>query len=137
MKDLVKKAKLDDKFYIASRATSIEELGNDMHHGTKNELRKHGIEFSPRHATQITKDDYTNFDLLVCMDENNICNLTRIIGDDKDKKVYLLLEFCHYENEKKMANLQIADPWYSGDFARTFAEISQGCKALFDKFTNL
>ncbi len=45
MKDLVEKANLTDDFFINSKATSTEEIGNGVHYGTINELKKHGIKF--------------------------------------------------------------------------------------------
>ena len=35
MKDLVRKRGLGDRFLIASAATSTEEIGNDIHRGTR------------------------------------------------------------------------------------------------------
>ena len=43
MKDLVKKAGLSDEFYIASAATSTEEIGNGVHYGTRKKLAEFGI----------------------------------------------------------------------------------------------
>ena len=34
MKDMVKKAGAADDFFLASAATSTEEIGNPVHHGT-------------------------------------------------------------------------------------------------------
>ena len=42
MKDLVKKQHLEYEFSIASAATSMEEIGNDIHRGTKAILNKYG-----------------------------------------------------------------------------------------------
>ncbi len=58
------------------------------------------------------------------MDGNNIRNLRRIIGDDKDNKVYKLLDFTERKGQ------DIADPWYTGDFDATYADVIEGCKGL-------
>ena len=57
MKDLIKKAGLESECQIASAATSREEIGNDIHPGTKGKLRKMGIPFSHRRAVQLTATD--------------------------------------------------------------------------------
>ena len=44
-KDMVKKAGMTDSFYIASAATSTEELGNPPHPGTREILNRLGISF--------------------------------------------------------------------------------------------
>lgn len=141
MKDLVKKANLQNDFFITSKATSTEEIGNGIHYGTINELKKHNIPIDSHFATQITKDDYDKFDFIICMDDNNLRNLAHIVGSDRDNKIFLLLEFTNLdfmklqENAKlsknqTRLNLQIADPWYSGDFAKTYDDIYKGCRAF-------
>ena len=93
MKHIVDKAGLSDSIYVESAATSREEIGNDIHYGTKQKLDEMGIPYTRRKARQVTIDDYHNFDYLVIMDENNGRNLKRIIGDDVDSKVYKALYF--------------------------------------------
>lgn len=122
MKDLVKESSLD--FYIASSATSREEIGNDVHYGTKRKLREVGIPFSPREAIQLTAKDYKNYDYIIGMDTMNIRNILRIIGSDPQEKVYKLLDFC--------GGGDVADPWYTGDFDVTYRDVVRGCKALLE-----
>lgn len=124
MKDLVKKRGLEDEIYIESAATSTEELGNDMHRGSKAKLREVGIPFSRRCARQITRRDYERFDYLIVMDSNNLRNLMRIIGSDDSGKVHRLLDFTPRRGQ------DIADPWYTGNFDATYDDISQGCDGL-------
>ena len=123
MKELVKESSLD--FYIASSATSREEIGNDVHYGTKRKLHEVGIPFGPREATQLTSKDYKNYDYIIGMDTMNIRNIFRIIGSDPQEKVYKLLDFC--------GGGDVADPWYTGDFDVTYRDVVRGCKALLDK----
>ena len=122
MKDLVKESSLD--FYIASSATSREEIGNDVHYGTKRKLREVGIPFGPREAIQLTAKDYKNYDYIIGMDTMNIRNILRIIGSDPQEKVYKLLDFC--------GGGDVADPWYTGDFDVTYRDVVRGCKALLE-----
>lgn len=123
LKDMVKKKNLDNKFNIASSATSREEIGNDTHYGTKQKLREMNIPFTPRKAVQITKADYDKYDYILCMDRNNIRNISRIIPNDKDSKIKLLLDFS--QNPRS-----IADPWYTGNFDETYDDILEGCECL-------
>lgn len=123
LKDMVAKRKISNNFHIESSATSREEIGNDIHYGTKNKLKKMGIPFEHRGAVQITKSDYDKYDFILCMDNNNIRNLSRIIPDDKDNKIKLLLDFS--DNPRN-----IADPWYTGNFENTYNDIVEGCEEL-------
>lgn len=122
-KDLVKKRNLENRFYIASAATSREEIGNPVHHGTRNKLRQHGISVSGKYAVQMEKQDYGKYDYILGMDKYNISNMLRILGGDPDGKVRRLMDFTSRPRD-------VADPWYTGDFDATYDDIMEGCEAL-------
>ena len=93
-RDMVKKEGLADKIHIASAATSREEIGNPVHYGTRNKLAKVGISVAGKTAVQLTKADYQKYDYIIGMETANIRGINRIIGSDKDGKVYKLLDFA-------------------------------------------
>ncbi len=124
MKDIIKKNHLEDKFYIASAATSREEIGNPVHYGTKKILDGLGISAKGKTAVQMTKEDYKNYDYLIGMDDFNIQNMLRITGGDNAHKIFKLPEFADSSKD-------IADPWYTGDFETTYRDIQKGCDGLF------
>ena len=123
MRDLVTKAGLGSQFHIASAATSTEEIGNPVHYGTRNKLREVGISTEGKYAVQMKRSDYKNYDYIIGMDSMNRRNILRMTGDDPEKKVYNLLEFAG-------ESADIADPWYTGNFDRTYEDVLRGCKAL-------
>ena len=125
MKDLTERQGLAGKFQIASAATSREELGNDIHPGTRRVLEREGIPFSSRQARQITKSDYEAYDYIIAMDRANLRNLERLLGGDPERKFFLFLEFAGEHQD-------IADPWYTGNFDETYRDIQQGCTALLE-----
>ena len=94
MTDLVKKAGLSDWIEVASAATSREEIGNDVHYGTKTKLAEVGVACPKRAARQMTKQDYAEYDYLIGMDSANIRNMTRIADGDAEHKIHLLLEYA-------------------------------------------
>ena len=124
LKDIVNKRGLADAFEIASAATSREEIGNPVHYGTRNKLAQFGISVAGKHAVQVTRRDYEHYDLLLVMDSNNIRNLRRVIGEDTQNKVHLLLDYTERKGES------IADPWYTGDFDVTYNDIMEGLAGL-------
>ncbi len=128
-KDLLKKRGLEDKYLVQSSATSTEEIwgdvGNPVYPPAREELKKHGIDCSGKHAVQVTRADYEKYDLLVVMDSNNVRNLLRIIGSDPEDKVHKLLSFAGRSND-------VSDPWYSRDFATCYNDILDGCAALLN-----
>ena len=127
LKDIVNKRGLADAFEIASAATSREEIGNPVHYGTRNKLAQLGISVAGKHAVQVTKRDYEYYDLLLVMDSNNIRNLHRVIGEDTQNKVHLLLDYTERKGES------IADPWYTGDFDVTYNDIMEGLAGLLEQ----
>lgn len=126
MKDIVQKASRAADFHIASAATSTEEIGNGVHRGTREILSRYGISTAGKTAVQLRKCDYGSYDYLIGMDDWNIRNMKRILGEDPDHKVYRLLEFAGADGE-------IADPWYTGDFEATYRDVMAGCEGLLER----
>ena len=124
LKDLAAKKGLD--WEIQSAATSTEELGNDIHRGTKAKLTEKGIPFTSRRARLMTKADYDYHDLLIGMDRYNMINMRRFYANDPQGKLRLLLDYTSRGGD-------IADPWYTGNFDETFDDVLEGCNALIEK----
>lgn len=125
LKDITQKENLSNNFYIASAATSTEEIGNPVHHGTRNKLREVGISTAGKYAVQMKKSDYAKYDYLIGMDAWNIRNMNRIAGHDSEHKICRLLDFSEHPRD-------IADPWYTGNFATTYSDIVEGCRAFLE-----
>ena len=123
LKDMVRKRGLEDQFHIDSAATSREEIGNGVHHGTRRKLAEVGIPCDDHRAKQVTMKDYEEFDYLILMDENNMRNIKRIIPTDPDGKISKLLQWAGSEES-------IADPWYTGNFDETYDDVVRGCEGL-------
>ena len=123
MKHLVKDAGVEDYFYIESAATSTEEIGNSVYPPARRKLAEHGIGCQGKTARQMTRSDYTRFDLLVGMDAWNIRNMNRICGGDPDGKIVMLMDYTDRPGD-------VADPWYTGDFEATWRDVLEGCQGL-------
>ena len=125
MKKLVSDSGLSDEIYIASSATSTEELGNQVYPPARSELFRHGIGCAGKTAVQLRSSDYSKYGLFIGMDTANIRNMNRIFGSDKDGKIYKLLTFAGRGDD-------VSDPWYSRDFATAYNDIEEGCKGLLN-----
>ena len=125
MKKIISDRGLSEKFIISSAATSAEEQGNGIHYGTKRVLKEKEIPFTQHYARKITRADYESYDYIIGMDKNNIRDMTAFFGGDPDKKIHLLLSFAGVDRD-------VADPWYTGDFGKTYDDILIGCKALYE-----
>ena len=124
-RDMVQKRGLADRFHIASAATSSEELGNPVHRGTTEKLKEYGISTKGKYAVQLKKKDYQEYDYLIGMEYRNIRGIQRIIGSDSEHKVSMLLDFTGNPRD-------IADPWYTGNFDKTYDDILQGCEGFLN-----
>ena len=124
--DMIKQHGLSGRITAASSATSTEEIGNDIHYGTRRILDKYGISYHRREATQLSRSDYGKYDLFVGMDQANIRNMLRIFGADPDGKVVRLLDLTDRPGD-------VADPWYTGNFEVTYRDVCYGCRALLEK----
>ena len=123
LKDMVERRGLEDKFHIASAATSTEEIGNPVHCGTRDKLKHYGITVDGKYAVQLRKKDYEEYDYLIGMDQRNIMNMIRIAGSDPMNKICRLLDYTEKPGD-------IADPWYTGDFDSTYEDVIKGCEAF-------
>lgn len=129
MAEFVTKKKLEErniKALVESSATSREEIGSGVHYGTRAILDRLGIDYSHKRARQITKQDYDEFDYIVAMDRYNVTNLYRMLGGDPQGKITKFLDWAGIDRD-------VADPWYTGDFEKTYEDIEVGCTALLDK----
>ena len=122
-KDMVEKRGLKDIFFIESAGTSNEEEGNPVHYGAREKLAELDISTDGKYARQFKKEDYKKFDYIIAMEQRNIRDIYRIIGEDKENKVYRLLDFSDNPRD-------IADPWYTHNFDITYNDIMEGLKAF-------
>ncbi|MBQ1693658.1 MAG: low molecular weight phosphotyrosine protein phosphatase [Bacteroidales bacterium] len=124
LKALVKAYGLEDIYYIESAGVSDEEYGNPIYPPAKRCLNQHGVWFDPRKtAREVTRADYARFDRIIYMDYSNRRWLDRIFGGDPEGKVHSMMSYAGKSRD-------VADPWYTGDFERTFQDILEGCEAM-------
>lgn len=149
MKERCRRAGVEALFEIASAAVSREEIGNDIYPPAKRKLREKGIPFTSHAARQITRADYAYYDYIICADRSNLRWLERIIGEDTEHKVSLMMAWTKSQNSlannrssiarKEMSNLKyqisndvpdVSDPWYTGDFEAAYRDIDRSCSAI-------
>ncbi len=125
-KALVKAYNAQQFFYAESAAVSTEEIGNTIYPPAKRCLTSHGVAWDPaKTARQVTARDYEDFDDIICMDASNLRLIKRIIPEDPQKKIKLLMTYAGRSRD-------VADPWYTGDFETTFQDVLAGCEAYLN-----
>ena len=131
LKALVKARGLEDRYYIESAAVSTEETGNPIYPPAKRCLTQHGVPFdNGKRARQVTAADYDRFDRIICMDASNLRWLRRIIPEDPEGKIHLMMSYAGKGRD-------VADPWYTGDFETAFQDILEGCEAMLNPINSI
>ena len=129
MRDLLQKRGLAARVEVASSATSTEEIwngvGNPVYPPARRELARHGLSAEGKRAVQLRREDYEKYDLFIGMDSANIRNMQRMLGGDPAGKIHKLLAYAGRDDD-------VADPWYTGEFDRTYDDVLEGCTALLD-----
>ena len=129
LKDRVKHRGLENDFVIASSATSTEEIwngvGNPVYPPARAVLESHGIDPSGKRAVQLKAGDYDKYDLFIGMDESNVRCMKRLFNGDPYNKVKLLNDYTGNPRD-------VADPWYTGNFVKTYDDIRTGIECLLD-----
>ena len=127
-KDIVEKAGRSSDFVIASAGTDTYG-SNPPHNGTRSKLKAVGVPIYDRYSTRLVKADYSKYDYFIGMDRQNVNSMYRLFDQDPKYKVFSLLEFADISRS-------IDDPWYTGDYDKTYDDVLVGCKALYKKLVS-
>ena len=129
-KKMLRERGLEDRFVVASSATSTEEIwggvGNPVYPPACEELARHGIACDGKRAVQLRREDYDKYDLFIGMDSANVRNMHRMLGGDPESKIRKLMDYTGRGGD-------VADPWYSERFDIAYRDISDGCSALLEE----
>ena len=161
MQNFINQSGLDARVSVDSAATHADEIGSPPYYETQRVLKEQKVPLVAHRAVQVAPADYERYDLILCMDDENMRSLGHIFRGKDMVKVKFLLEFAggnftNYaaQNSKGSAKqtglnlksgglnltdprrLQIADPYYTRDFDRCYADIKCGCEGLLRRIKN-
>lgn len=117
--------------YVDSAGTGGYHIGEAPDPRSIAIAKKNGIDISNQVCRKFIPEDFTRFDVIYVMDENNYQNVLKLAKSETDKsKVKLLL------SEIDNKNLEVPDPYYGGDngFVNVYNLIYQACSKLITKF---
>ena len=126
-KDMVERAGRAEELFIRSAAAHSDEIGSPVYPPARRKLAEHGIGCAGHAAHRMTRAEYDEYDLIICMDRANLRDIRRLSGGDPEGKLSLLLDHCGPEGQ------EVADPWYTGDFDATWNDLSEGFAALLEE----
>lgn len=120
---MLKHMDTEGRFQADSAATHTDAIGYPMYSPARSKLAEYGIPAGNHRARQVCRSDYDCYDLIIGMDEYNIRNLKRLFNGDPENKVVKMMSYCGSDRD-------VADPWYTGDFEKTFQDLDVALKEL-------
>lgn len=123
----VRQRGVEGQFVIDSAGTGGWHAGEPPDARVRSVAHSRGINMSGA-ARQIKRDDFADFDLLICMDDENREHILNM-GAPPDK-VRLMLE-CDQKSQCR----EVPDPYYGGadGFEHVFKLVEAACEALLNE----
>lgn len=126
-RDLIKKDGMEEYITVDSAGTGSWHIGEGPHHGTRKILKKNQISAEGLIARKIQSQDIDKFDYIVAMDSSNKETIEALRADFPEGKVSILLDYV-----PEIADKNVPDPYYTGNFTEVYNLVEQGCKRLYD-----
>jgi len=127
---LAVEAGLDGRFEVDSAGTGAWHVGEPPDERSLAVARKNGVRLDGR-ARKVAEEDFSEFDLLVAMDQDNLRALQALKEEAGGQApVRLLREF----DPDADGDLEVPDPYYGGPdgFDRVYEMVHRSCIALLD-----
>ena len=126
LKDMVKKAGREEDFVIESSATAhdnvVNGVGAPVYYHIRTLLESKGVSCEGKRAQVLKNEHGGAFDLFLCMDDNNVRNASRILGEN----AYKCKKLLSYAGESG----DVADPWYTRNFELAYEDVKRGLEGL-------
>ena len=130
MRDLVRKAGLEDSIAVDSAGTGPWHVGEDRDRRSQAVAARRGVELSGV-ARQFQRADFQRFDYVLALDGNNYADLVRLAPNQEARsKVRRLREF----DPAAPADSDVPDPYYGGSagFSNVFDICLAACRGLLE-----
>jgi protein-tyrosine phosphatase len=126
-RDLIIKENVEHLISVDSAGTGTWHLGQPPHDGTLSILKEHGIVAEGLIGRLLTKEDITQSDYIIAMDESNIKNIKKKTPTSDLNKIHRLLDFLPDQEDKN-----VPDPYYTGNFEYVFDLVRGACEGLLE-----
>lgn len=122
---LAREAGLGDRIEVESAGTSAYHVGEPPHPGVRQLAEQHGFPLDGKRSRQLAPQDLARFDLILALDRQNLEEIL-MMDPGAGEKTHLLLDFA--ETDEK----DVHDPYYDGDFLKTYEQVEAGCRGLIE-----
>ena len=116
------KSKLPENFTVDSAGTINMHEGKTPDHRSVETARNYNIDISKQQSRHFTAKDFQEYDLIYCMDRNNVEDVLSLAKTPEDHhKVHLILD-----------NEEVPDPYWSElqEFHRVYQLLDQACEKI-------
>jgi len=120
---------LDKFIHIDSSGTSDWHIGQPPDSRASAEASKRGFDISMLRARQATSSDFSKFDFVIAMDNENYTNLSMLANPEQQARLHLFLDFANNVNES-----EVPDPYFgsTGGFPHVLDLIENASDGLLD-----
>ncbi|CAM3824763.1 low molecular weight protein-tyrosine-phosphatase [Rheinheimera salexigens] len=128
-------AVMRDKAKLAELNIDIDSAGTHASHRAEapdvrsiREGTKFGYDFSHLHARPITEQDFSHYDMILAMDQNNLQVLQQRCPEQHQHKLQLFMQY----HPAYPTQQEVPDPYYGGarGFSLVLQLIEAGCDGL-------
>lgn len=128
-RDLVQQSGMEDRIEIDSAGTHAYHVGNPADRRAQETAQSRGVDLSDLRARQVEVDDFSHYDYVIAMDQENYISLSRQCPDNLLDRIYLFMDFA-----PEMRTREVPDPYYGGakGFERVFDLVDAASKGLLE-----
>src|SRR5438046_2723584 len=132
MRSLIAEAGLEDHIEVESAGTGSWHIGKAPDARATSAARARGIALEGA-ARQVTRADFSDYDLVIAMDQENASDLIALAPPDQRGKIRLLRQFDPRARES--GDLDVPDPYYGGEdgFEHVLDVVDAACRGLLSE----
>jgi len=108
-RNLVSAENLAHQIEIDSAGTHAYHIGNSPDVRSQQAALRRGVDISSSRARRVIAADFSRFDYVLAMDEENLLDMAAVCPVEQRGKAKLLLEFAQHIDERN-----VPDPYYGG-----------------------
>ena len=129
---LIAQRRMSHRFHVDSAGIEDYHVGSAPDSRSIKAAQARGIALAHMRARQLSRNDYTDFDVLIAMDKGHLRQLQRQMPADlpNPPRIALLMDFVPGQE-----GADVPDPYYGGpqDFERVLDLVEAGCTSLFQQ----
>ena len=131
---LLKQRGLSDRFMVDSAGTGGWHVGNPADRRMQAAANRRGIEL-PSRARQICLDDFSSFDLVLTMDDDNLAAVRGLAQEAGAGATATITPMLHYA--RNFSETEVPDPYYGGEagFEHVLDLLDDACANLLDELS--